>query len=421
MQKNFIQQLLQALFIITFVCFNGSVNGMKHRNLDITVDPLPPKEIIAQIASYCQPKEKNILMRLCRAFCACLKDRALILQENLSTVSLKDKQEDIFTYAYTNNLKWMKFLLENGVDVNYKNVLGMTLFHVMSANGNVEAMELLVDHGADVNILKPHIHALHEAVYKGDEKTVKTLLRLKVDPNLALVIGAEHFITRGCSGYKVVLEIIEDKVIPLYIASSKGRAKIVELLLAAGADVNKGYNQNNGISFSEKGEPLLIKNKRYESLLDIASKNGHGNVVELLINAKAHIDSNHLYIASAKGYTEIVALLLKTRKFNTFGDKENALCGAIKNDRIEAVKLLLDAGANIHHALNIDSTIDPIIKKGDTTLQIAQKKGHIEILRLLQNQLQHEAIIKSSKITQKNKHTSKQNMPQKTKESCAIQ
>ncbi len=32
-----------------------------------------------------------------------------------------------------------------------------------------------------------------------------------------------------------------------------------------------------------------------------------------------------------------------------------------------------------------DSTVDPLIKKGDTALSIAQNKGRIDVVHLLQN------------------------------------
>ncbi len=189
-------------------------------------------------------------------------------------------------------------------------------------------MQLLIDHGADRNALKPQIHALHEAVYKGDEDVVQTLLRLKVNPDLAF----------------------PNHITPLYIASYKGHINIVESLLDAGAKVYR----------------IDERRERY-SPLAVALYRGYIDVVQLLLYAKANV--NH---ETKSGWTP--------------------LCAASYIGSIESVEFLLDHGANIHHAIKVD--VDTDIKKGDMPLQIAQKKGHIDIVKFLQGRLQHDAMQK---------------------------
>ena len=94
----------------------------------------------------------------------------------------------------------------------------MTPFHIASDNISEPAMQLLIDDGADKNALKPQVHTLHEAVYKGKEEAVKIFLKLKIKPDLALANG----------------------MTPLHIASHEGHTDIVESLLYAGANIELG-------------------------------------------------------------------------------------------------------------------------------------------------------------------------------------
>ena len=41
---------------------------------------------------------------------------------------------------------------------------------------------------------------------------------------------------------------------------------------------------------------------------------------------------------------------------------------------IEIVQLLLDHGADTHAVVTVDSTIDPLIKAGDTALDLAERR-----------------------------------------------
>ena len=242
------KRILHILFIISFICVSTSIHGMKRKNSttltirnsnyichQVQEAPVLFPELIAHIAGYCWPKEKNLLMRVSEYFCACLQSRKLIVRANLRTVGITDKKEALIEYAHEGDVNMTEFLLKNGVKANCWNILGITPFH--DAHPNV--MPLLIEHGALVNEPKPLIYPLHAAVYKNDTETVKTLLALKADPNLALAISAT----------------------PLHIAAQEGYTEIVKLLLDNGANVNQVNNQGT------------------TSLL-MASKNGHTKTVK---------------------------------------------------------------------------------------------------------------------------------------------
>lgn len=49
-----------------------------------------------------------------------------------------------------NQLEFVKYLVEHGVDVNYSCIDGTSAINFASAKGNLEIVKYLVEHGADV-------------------------------------------------------------------------------------------------------------------------------------------------------------------------------------------------------------------------------------------------------------------------------
>lgn len=95
-----------------------------------------------------------------------------------------------------------------------------------AANGNSSGVQQVLASGADVNAINSNGRtALYFAVLKGHAEVVKTLLGTKgIDVNTA----------PEDSGWT-----------PLHVAIANLEFEIIELLLAAGADVNKADNDGN--------------------------------------------------------------------------------------------------------------------------------------------------------------------------------
>lgn len=339
--------LMYVLFIVTFI-YNTSLDGME---LIISTQPHTSqlsKEIINHIAPYCCSQEKNILKRVCKDFYMFLKSRP---------VTMNQKVRYLFMYTYLNDIQMMRDLLVHEGLENYINILGMTPFHVASDNKNVQAMQLLIDHGADMNKLKPSVHALHEAVYKGDKKTVLKLLRMGVNADLVLANG----------------------LTPLCIASFEGCTSMVKLLLKA--KVNVHHQNSDGFT------PLHI-----------AVHNGYTKIVKLLLDAQASVyqvdkhGCTALTIAAYKGTIDSMRLLINAGADVNHKAKKvwPPLCIAVYKGDSDGVKLLLDNGAHRDQVIKTKLMIDPIIKKGDTPLRIAEKKGHVKVVKLLQEYVQCE-------------------------------
>lgn len=80
----------------------------------------------------------------------------------------------------------LKEALKTGADPDQQNADGKTALHMVSANGDNSAIELLLLNGADVNLQdKNQTTALHFAAWKNNLKSVHTLLSRSADADLA--------------------------------------------------------------------------------------------------------------------------------------------------------------------------------------------------------------------------------------------
>ncbi len=185
---------------------------------------------------------------------------------------------------------------------------------------------------------------------------------------------------------------------PMTIAASKGYTAILLKLLSAGADPDiKDPGRDSPLIFaSRRGhkdivEILLEKkvevnatNVCGESALISGSINGHETVVEKLLNKGAWVDQQDvhsktaLFHATEAGHTRCVALLIQFKAnvnlLAIYGlhDKFSALWIAACEGYYEILDMLLEAKADVNHAVN-----------NHTPLRRAINGGHTECVRLL--------------------------------------
>ena len=78
-----------------------------------------------------------------------------LVEEKKVDVNVKDVsigRTVLFDVCMDGNLELVKILIENGADVNVKDVLGQTALFNACENGNRELLEYMIKHGADVNV-----------------------------------------------------------------------------------------------------------------------------------------------------------------------------------------------------------------------------------------------------------------------------
>ena len=109
----------------------------------------------------------------------------------------------------TNNINELMNLVEQGVDINWQDsrVEGMTALHEAAQKGNIEIVRYLLQNGADINS-KNHngLSPLHIAAYCGEKIIVDTLIAAGAEVNIQA----------------------KDNVTPLHAAASMWRQDTVE-------------------------------------------------------------------------------------------------------------------------------------------------------------------------------------------------
>ena len=195
------------------------------------------------------------------------------------------------------------------------------------------------------------------------------------DPNWDLLLDSKsgnfigvEYILKHCSGVDINTQDTSDST-PLIWASKNGHAEVVQLLLMEdGVDVNKASDLLTGTT------PLIQ-----------ASINGHAEVIRLLlkeeginINKADFSDETALYWASRRGNSEVVELLLKEEdidinKANT--NDESALYAASFYGHAEIVKQLIQK-PEIEINRESNNTLC-------TALWAASESDHTEAVQLL--------------------------------------
>mmetsp|Transcript_14861 Transcript_14861/g.22265 ORF Transcript_14861/g.22265 Transcript_14861/m.22265 type:complete len:1492 (-) Transcript_14861:44-4519(-) len=231
-----------------------------------------------------------------------------------------------------------------------------------------------------------------------DPEDAELYLKCAVEDGNAEAV--EACLTQGAS---VNCQFKDDLYTPLHTAcsssASDGSLDVLNLLLQRGADGN-------------------ACNKWRETPLLIAANNGHKAAVEALLKSGADPSMcseagwSALTFAAHKGYHEIVELLLLARapvNCRVIEDMSTPLhkaCAGGKDGHLQAVKQLLEGGADVH-ALNkwretplltaanhgqadavaalLDSGADPCrcTDTGWSPLSIAAYKGHDDVVELL--------------------------------------
>ncbi len=208
--------------------------------------------------------------------------------------------------------KAAKFLLDQGAEFEFHTKLGYTPLIKASALGCYEIVELLIQKKAAVEKEEPRhrFNALSKAVERNHPQIVQLLLDAGADVNYADIYG----------------------VTPLMIASQKGYLDIAELLLQRGADVTaKSLIQQTALLCAlDYGFPdiavLLINHganvndidKYNRTTLMLAASLGDSSLVSMLVEKGVDINVQNdkkqtaAVIAQAKKFNNIVDFLLKS-------------------------------------------------------------------------------------------------------------
>ncbi len=295
-----------------------------------------------------------------------------------NTHALKDKLKKLFL---SNNVTAFSGALDAAAILAINQVLkAATLF----INENISHML----HGEKLSFLKEILRL------EGKHKHLRFF-----DKDRALLIaagrgreeGAQLLIIAGADLNKKGTHISART--PLMRAASEGHKDIVKMFVKAGADLDlqdksgatalilasKGNNAEIVALLIERGANIDIQDKSGNTALIWSTKKGLKNIAEKLIDAQADLNKQNkrkdtaLMIATYRNHIAIVKLLLKKpadlNKQNKHG--ETALILATERDRGEIVELLVNAGADLFKRNNA----------GKTAFSLARDKKIIFLLK----------------------------------------
>lgn len=245
-----------------------------------------------------------------------LKEGVSFLSVRLQHLRLKS---DLFEVIRKGDIRYARYLLERGADVNGLDANGLSALHIAASRNNAEAARLLFEFQADPNI-KESVDGstpIQDAAMFRNKEVAEVLLENGADPNIKDRIGRTP-ISRALDSLNV-----------------SSREAFAEALLKRGADPN-------------------IKDNREDAPLQIASHRGETNSMKLLLeygadpNIKDSEGSTPLQVVSSRGDLDSMRLLLEYGADPNVENKKwwTALHKAVDAEKIAAAKLLLQHGAN---------------------------------------------------------------------------
>ena len=226
-------------------------------------------------------------------------------------LGLKPSEMKIWEAAGNGNIEAVQYHLNKGVDINAKDYKGWTALHHAAWYFHKEAVELLINEGAQINVKSGEETPLDFIQSQNWESSKNQQLKKKEIVELLLKNGGKHGSICGAArggDLEAVKKFLDEgadinqRGYALVVASSwSNKKEVVELLIAKGADVN-GKN--------DRGYPS-------ETPLHKAALWGNTEIIEFLVakganvNAKSLGNLTPLDQAYNIGETETAALLRK--------------------------------------------------------------------------------------------------------------
>ena len=257
------------------------------------------------------------------------------------------------------NVECVKLLICQGADINHRCQFGATPLMVAVQNGDIDCVDVLLQHDARVNNLQSDgtvLSVLMCAVLLKDQRIVRSLL------------DAGAFANDTCG---------IDGLTPLMLSVQQCNLECERLLLKYGACVNDGNRDGEtpvmtAVQYGNvKGLELLVESDVDVNVQDncgmsalmFAAAEGDLNCMKVLIDANADLNlkdkwSNNAlmkFFIHATDSDDSCALLLirngcELNHVNNCGD--TALCLAVRSHRHSVVSTLIKRGVNVNHCTN---------------------------------------------------------------------
>ena len=175
-----------------------------------------------------------------------------------------------------------EFLEKDPGAVDESGKWGKTQLYYAARSGALERARILIENGADVNVMTSNGTPLHIAAQNGHARMVKLLLENGADPNAKDKSGGTPLHTPAWIGHEDVVAVLIEggadpnlttsgiKATPLHFCAQRGWTNICKLLLENGAEPS-----------------LYLEDKEGKTPLDLALENGKQETAEVI---KSHLD-----------------------------------------------------------------------------------------------------------------------------------
>ena len=275
----------------------------------------------------------------------------------------------------------INILLNAGADPNIADVHGYTALHdAVEGFCSTESLRAIIDHGADVNARNNNsVTAIMIACYKGNTDAISVLLKAGADLNMTDGNGAScihHVVGEGFT--KAMLETVinhgadvnltnNNNATALMIACLNSNVDAINVLLNAGADSNIADADgdsclHNAVGKSCIADPAIAAYEGYTHLHhgDCSKENlqaiiDHG----VDINASNKMNVTALMVACQRGNTDVINILLNAGADPNIADEKGAACihHAVGGGcRKEVLLRLISRGADVNATTKINRT-----------------------------------------------------------------
>ena len=313
----------------------------------------------------------------------------VLLEEGHANVNQKRKLGLVSPIVLTSALGYAEItelLLRHGADVNLTIQSGFCPLHHAAAEGNVEVIKLLIGKGANINqsndfgdtailLAAKHQHrealsllAYSGAYLNGVNKNGKGVWHYAVECDdselLAVFVSCYQRLNNLKSNQ---LKFPEGKT-PLHLAAMNGDCDKINFLLKAGADADaqdEGGNTFVHLAAREGRENIL---NQFVDSVDFNRKNGESETP--------------LHLAIRSGHPNVIKMLLKKSDLKVRNcSEETVLHVACKSSDIsvDIVQMIVDEIVKAHNWSLVDSTD----RCGNTALHIAARGGHLSLIPAL--------------------------------------
>ncbi|MEM7179846.1 MAG: ankyrin repeat domain-containing protein [Spirochaetota bacterium] len=331
----------------------------------------------------------------------------------------------LFRSALQNNFITAKMAIEKGADTNFSGAAGATPLMIFTDLNNQTAVRYLIQKKADLQRVdeKQYTALSIAAVLQYNPQMTKLLLQKGAHPDKSWPYGKTVLMQ--------VLDAASIAQMHLHKHKYKSLLQIAKLLLAFGADVQARDLDGETVLMhtarirspeiiklllkqkvatnlvSKKGETalsialnwgseesiqLLQKSQSkiayqtdkasHDAYLLLAARTGNLSLAQKAIQNGANVNAKDetrewpaILFASENGHTDIIKLLIQHKvQINFPNDEWTPLQEACRQGQLAAVRLLVNAGADIHATY-----------QGKTAVEEAEFRGHLEIVAFLKS------------------------------------